>query len=102
MTKTEAQIIKSRKRIAKLKQQQREQEAKRKAQLKPKPSGKRGRPPIDESLIVRAIQMAETKSLPDVALSLSVSLKTLLRYGVTRRALNAQADLETEEERSKK
>jgi transcriptional regulator GlxA family with amidase domain len=87
MTKIELQLQKAQKRLAKLKVKKREQDLKRKQRLNPKPSGKRGRPRVDELLIIKAIQMAEKLPLSDVALRLNVSRRTLNNYGLTRRAL---------------
>lgn len=90
MNRIEKQLRKTQARIAKLKRKQREAAAVRKRNKPVKTRKRSGRPRIDETLIVRAIKLAETRSLPDVALSLGISLKTLANYGVTRKALEAE------------
>ena len=90
MDKIQKQILKSQKKIAQLKQRQREMDL-RKKKTKSKTPGKSGRPAIDDTLILRAIKLAEDKPLTDVALRLGVSLRTLYNKGISRRMLEAKA-----------
>jgi hypothetical protein len=51
-----------------------------------------GRPRIDENLIKKAKNLGKDHYLPDVALSLGLSLRTLYNYGITRENLNREAE----------
>ncbi len=54
---------------------------------KPKP---RGRPRISEDLLIEAVELAKTRTLPHVALKMGISLKTLYRYNIKRYVLNGE------------
>lgn len=47
----------------------------------------RGRPRVSEDLLIKAVELAKTKTLAIVALKLNISVSTLIRNGITRRAL---------------
>lgn len=102
MNKLDAQIMKTQKRLADLKRKKREQEARQRAKLKPKSNKKRGRPRVDEKLLIRAIELAETMPLADAALRVDLPLSTLYNYGISRRALTPQDDLKTKDKAKSK
>lgn len=88
MTPLERQLKKSQAKVAELQKQVR-LEKERKAKIN-KPPKKRGRPAIDENILIKAVQLAETKPLPHVAMRLNISLRTLYRYGIKRNVLNSK------------
>ncbi len=47
----------------------------------------RGRPKINEEILIKAVKLAGTKTLNDVCFKLNISRSTLYKHGITRRAL---------------
>ncbi len=86
------QIRITRREIAILRKQKREQKLAEEKELKKNPI-KRGRKKLDEKIIQEAWKLAETKSLPDVALKLDIALRTLYNYGINRKAVNKRIKL---------
>ncbi len=94
MTRIEAQILKSQRRVAALKEKQRKEKLKQletEREKKKKNPVRRGRPRLKPELIAKARKLAEKLPLPDVALRLGISRSSLLNYGITRNALNTEA-----------
>jgi hypothetical protein len=54
---------------------------------------KKGRPKLDKETIQKAWKLAETNSLPDVALKLDISLQSLYNYGINRKAVDERMEL---------
>lgn len=91
MTKIDKEIAYLRKRLDEMQRH--------KAKLKrPKVKSTRpqGRPRLDEKIIERAKELAQTRPLPLVALNLEIALATLYRYGIKRKILNAEKELKAE------
>lgn len=55
----------------------------------------KGRPRIDSERIELAKELAQTRPLPLVALKLNIGLKTLYRYGIKRKILDAEKELKS-------
>ena len=90
MTRIEAQILKSQKRIAKIRARERKLKALRVKKQKVS-ARRRGRPKLDGKLLEKVRESAKTKSFSDVALKYDVSVQSLYNYGISRSALNAEA-----------
>jgi transcriptional regulator of acetoin/glycerol metabolism len=87
MTRLQTQIEQTKAKLAKL----RDEENRAKLQVvKSKPKKKRGRKKISETVLIRAVELAEGKTLPDVAHRLDVSLSTLYKYGIKRYILEGK------------
>lgn len=89
MTKLERLILKKREEIRELNRQKLERDLQ--AKLEKKVSLPKGRPKLKAELIERARELAQTKPIADVSLSLEVSRSSLYRYGISRRAMNAES-----------
>ncbi len=50
----------------------------------------RGRPRISEDILIEAVKLAETRTLPHVAMKLGISLKTLYNNGIKRYVLEGK------------
>lgn len=83
------QLTQQREKIRELNRQKRELNLREK--LEKKIALPSGRPKLKTELIERAREMAKTKPLADVALSLDVSCRSLYRHGISRRAINAES-----------
>lgn len=91
--KLEKLILEKREEIRELKRQKRERDLQ--AKLEKKIALPSGRPKLKAELIEAAREMAKTKPISDVCLSLNVSRSTLYSYGISRRTINAEKSLET-------
>lgn len=85
MKNLQAQIQKTREKLADLKQQEQAQKLRQKKSSQPARVG--GRQPIDEKILVEAVKLAETRTLNYVSLKLNVARSTLYKYGISRKAL---------------
>lgn len=94
MTEIDKQIEQAERRVRELQKQRREE----KRQEARKNKKKRGRKPLDNNLIERARKMAETKTLPDTALSLGIALSSLYNKGISRKAINKEMALKSHRE----
>lgn len=89
MSDIDAQILVIREKIRQLKKQK--AEAKRvEARKHRQPARKPGRKPMKPEIINRARELARTNPITTVAFRLGINAKTLYRYGISRRALNAE------------
>ena len=86
MKRLEAQIAKTQNKLCKLREEQKRRQAQNAKRCKP--ARKRGRPPIDENVLIRAVKLAETRTLPHVAMKLGISLTTLYNKGIKRYVLD--------------
>lgn len=94
MTRIEAQILKSQKRIAKIRERERKLKALRVKKQKVS-ARRRGRPKLDSKLLEQVRESAKTKYLSDVALKYDISVQSLYNYGISRSALTAETALKT-------
>jgi hypothetical protein len=85
MEDTKARIEEVRKHLKELRVLQREEIRAARAAL---PKKKPGRKPISPAILSRAIKLAETMPLTDVALRCDVALMTLYNHGISRKSLN--------------
>lgn len=90
MTRIQRQIEKKQEEIRELRRKQ--AEAKLQKQ-KAKVSKPKGRPAVSQELLQKAELLAYDNPLPLVAFKLSISLKTLYNYGISRQALNNKIGL---------
>lgn len=51
---------------------------------------KRGRPRISEDILIEAVKLAETRTLPHVAMKLGISLNSLYNNGIKRYILEGK------------
>lgn len=89
MTRIEAQILKSQKRIAKIRERERKLKAHRVKKQKVS-ARRRSRPKLDGKLLEKVRESAKTKSLSDAALKYDISVQSLYNYGISRSALTAE------------
>ena len=88
MKRLRAQIERTQKKLNQLRERERREKMR---QSKPaRTAKKRGRPRISEDLLIKAVKMAETKSLSDIALQLGIAESTLFNYGITKIALHSK------------
>jgi hypothetical protein len=85
MTSLEVQIIKTQEKLSNLREQKRLAKLRNKKASQPEKT--RGRPKISEDVLIKAVQMAETKPLAIVAIKLEIGLTTLYNYGISRARL---------------
>lgn len=96
MTKLDRQILEKLEEIRELNRQKGERDLQ--AKLEKKVALPKGRPKLKAELIEAAREMAKTKPIADVSLSLGVSRSTLYRHGISRKAIDAEKRIDKNKE----
>ncbi len=84
MTRLDAQIAETQETLSNLRAEKRREKL---LNVKKSAPAKRGRPAINEDVLIAAVKLAETKTLANVAMKLDIGRATLYKYGISRARL---------------